>query len=309
MFVIIKKEFGFYQTLFFIGNIMYKLILILIFLWRPLFAIVVVLDAGHGGKDPGYHSHRKYKSEEKQINLLVVKQLGKILKQKIENIKVIYTRQDDTFHNLDKRVEIANQNLADLFISIHCNSSSNQSFSGFRIHIHNHSLIKDSRLAKSITKSVRQSTKQKVLSIQDAHDRNQNLQIIQYTEMPSLLIELGFLSNQREEEFLHTTRGQIQLAQSIAAGIKNFLAREKLTPTGRYQIYKIQLAAFTTSPDLTRAQRAEILDMRLETYAQITKPTQFSHLIGHYHSYKEAQANLTKIKAKGFSKAFIVRVR
>lgn len=288
---------------------MYSLTFSLIFLSQPLLAIVIVLDAGHGGKDPGYHSQRKYKGEEKEINLAVVKQLGTILKQQLKSAKIIYTRQDDTFYTLDRRVEIANQNLADLFISIHCNSSSNEAFSGFRIHIHNHTLSKDSQLAKYIHKSVRQSTQRKILDIQDARDRNQNLQIIQYTEMPSLLIELGFLSNRSDEEFLHTEWGQSQLARSIALGIKNFLAHEKPFPTGRYQIYKIQLAAFKTSPDLSQEQRQGILNMRLETYAQIGKPTQFHHLVGHYHSYKEARHNLKKIQTAGFKKAFIVRVR
>ena len=282
---------------------------ILIFISQPLWAIVIVLDAGHGGKDPGYHSHRKYKSEEKELNLLVVKQLGDIIENEIESATVIYTRRDDTFLSLDKRVELANQNLADLFISIHCNSTSNQAFSGFRIHIHNRALVKDFQLAKAIQKQVRQTTKRKVLAIQDATDRNQNLQIIQYTEMPSLLIELGFLSNRREEEFLHTTWGQTQLARAIAAGIKSFLKHHRLVPTGRYQIYKIQLAAFTTTPDLTQEQRQGILDMRLETYRAISKPNQFHHLVGHYHSREEAQSNLVKIQAAGFPKAFIVRVR
>ena len=281
-----------------------------LFLLSPsLLAIVIVLDPGHGGKDPGYHNQIQSDSKEKDINLAVAKRLGKVLQTEISALKIIYTRQSDVFVSLNKRVEIANQHLADLFISIHCNSSSNQQASGLRIHLHNKQLKKDRQLAEYIYKSLKQSTKRKILDLQDAFDRQQNFQIIQYTEMPSLLIELGFLSNRHERDFLQTSVGQQQLVKAIALGIKNFLAKHRLVPTDRYQLYKIQLAAFKTLPDLSQEQREKILNMRLETYAKIGESIQFQHLVGHYHSYEEARYNLKKIQKVGFKSAFIVRVR
>ena len=85
---------------------------------------VVVLDAGHGGKDPG---NRGGGFNEKDIALSIVLKVGKEL-EKNENIKVIYTRSTDVFIELDKRAEIANDAKADLFISVHCNAHNSQAY-------------------------------------------------------------------------------------------------------------------------------------------------------------------------------------
>ena len=88
-------------------------------------AFVVVLDAGHGGKDPGRPTDFGYK--EKDIALKIVLKIGENL-EKQKNIKVIYTRKTDVFIELRKRASIANKADADLFVSIHCNAHSSQAF-------------------------------------------------------------------------------------------------------------------------------------------------------------------------------------
>ena len=87
----------------------------------------VVIDAGHGGHDPGATNGRIY---EKNITLSVAKRLGDLIKRNYPSVKVIYTRDDDTFVELYKRADIANKNNADLFISIHVNSVDNRSVRG-----------------------------------------------------------------------------------------------------------------------------------------------------------------------------------
>ena len=94
----------------------------------------VVIDPGHGGKDPGAPGPDS-KSSEKHIVLNISKLLGAKIKEAYPSVKVAYTRTGDTFPKLTDRVKIAHDNNADLFISIHCNSSVNKSASGSSAHI------------------------------------------------------------------------------------------------------------------------------------------------------------------------------
>jgi N-acetylmuramoyl-L-alanine amidase len=86
---------------------------------RDLNINTVVIDAGHGGKDSGTSGHV---SKEKDIALKIALELGKTIQKYLKDVKVIYTRTNDTFIELEERAQIANKNGADLFISIHCNS-------------------------------------------------------------------------------------------------------------------------------------------------------------------------------------------
>ena len=87
----------------------------------------IVIDPGHGGKDPGSVGKISY---EKDIALSISLELGRIIKENLPEVKVIYTRKDDSFPSLYKRAAIANKNNADLFLSIHCDSFSNESVYG-----------------------------------------------------------------------------------------------------------------------------------------------------------------------------------
>ena len=89
---------------------------------------VVVIDAGHGGKDPGCHGHSKI--NEKDVALNIALKLGKIIEENLPDVRVIYTRKDDRFIELWQRAAIANRNKADLFISVHCNAHTSTSLNG-----------------------------------------------------------------------------------------------------------------------------------------------------------------------------------
>ena len=90
---------------------------------------IVVIDAGHGGKDPGAVSANK-NIREKDINLKVALMVGETIKNRHPEIKILYTRDKDIFVGLNERARMANQANADLFISIHCNAATNRSAKG-----------------------------------------------------------------------------------------------------------------------------------------------------------------------------------
>ena len=94
----------------------------------------IVIDPGHGGKDPGAPGPDS-KNSEKHIVLKISRLLGEKIKKEYPSVKVVYTRNGDTFPKLTDRVQIAHDNNADLFISIHCNSSSKKAASGSSAHI------------------------------------------------------------------------------------------------------------------------------------------------------------------------------
>jgi N-acetylmuramoyl-L-alanine amidase len=82
----------------------------------------VVLDAGHGGRDPGNLGTRRYKTVERDIALAVTLRIGEYIEEYLPELKVVYTRSDNTTVTLERRAEIANEAEGDLFISIHCDS-------------------------------------------------------------------------------------------------------------------------------------------------------------------------------------------
>lgn len=95
----------------------------------------IVLDAGHGGKDPGALGTGRYPKTEKHIALDVTLKVGKYLEEAFPEMKVIYTRTGDTFPTLKDRTDLANNSNADLFISIHCDAFTKSSAKGSSSHV------------------------------------------------------------------------------------------------------------------------------------------------------------------------------
>ena len=91
---------------------------------------LIMIDAGHGGSDPGNLGTKRYKTTEKDVTLKVALKLGKYIEEKIPDVKVIYSRKDDSYPTLKQRTEKANKEKVDLFISIHCDSFHKESAHG-----------------------------------------------------------------------------------------------------------------------------------------------------------------------------------
>ncbi len=184
---------------------------------------VVVVDAGHGGYDVGNEcSDLQRFKQEKDVVLPVALQLGGYLENLLENVKVVYTRKDDTFISLEKRAEIANEASADLFISIHANHNPIKSIYGAQVHIHNEDIKFSKVFAKKLMHQLSERAQRKVLKIQTTDSRGHNLFVLQNTKMPAVLVELGFMSNPSEELYLNSEYGQTILASAIFRAVRDY---------------------------------------------------------------------------------------
>ena len=225
----------------------------------------VVLDAGHGGKDPGTIGS-KSTNREKDIVLNVVKEIGRLISTNQPDIKVVYTRSTDVFVELGRRAEIANNAKADLCVSVHVNSVAKggsssvygvQSYSltlstadvNMEVEKRENSVIhlessgaqskykyNDSSEAKIMWELMQDTDlKESVSFAKMAQNemvtnggrsnkgvRQANFAVLRLTYMPSVLLEIGFISNPSEEEFLMSKAGQNTIAKCIYNAIVKY---------------------------------------------------------------------------------------
>ncbi|MDP4088920.1 MAG: N-acetylmuramoyl-L-alanine amidase [Bacillota bacterium] len=184
---------------------------------RKQFTIVV--DAGHGGWDPG--SVGPNGTKEKAINLSVALKLGRILES--NNIRIIYTRRNDVVAMTNQkaellhRAEIANKNAADLFVSIHLNYSDYKSARGTETYYYPTS-TKARKLATIIQAQIAKDVKSKNRGI-----KAEDFSVLRNVSAPSVLVELGYISNFSEEALLRKDAYQDKLAMAIAAALLKYI--------------------------------------------------------------------------------------
>jgi len=221
----------------------------------------VVLDAGHGGHDPGKVGYKKYK--EKDVALKITLAIGEFLSEN-KGINVIYTRKTDVFIDLYKRGNIANKANADLLVSIHCNAHSSQAYGaetwvlGLHANKQNFEVAKAENAVILLEDNYKENYKgfdpnspesMIGLTLMQEEYLDQSLQLASIIQnnftnklkrksrgvkqagfvvlfqsyMPSILIETGFLTNKTEANYLNSKNGQSKFAQTIADGIETYL--------------------------------------------------------------------------------------
>lgn len=185
---------------------------------------IIVIDAGHGGKDEGTAS-RKDNYEEKSLTLatsiLVQSQLRKL------GYKTILTRQTDIFVPLLRRSELANSHQAKVFVSIHYNYSQNHSALGTEIYYYaDKKGSKRTNLSRILGEELltHLETEANVIS---RGVKTGNFSVIRETKMPAILLEVGFLSNPKERERLLDPRYRMKIAKGVALGIHSYLRKVK----------------------------------------------------------------------------------
>lgn len=223
---------------------------------------VIVIDAGHGGRDSGARGARSY---EKDITLAIALKTGAYIEEHLSNVKVIYTRETDKFVDLRDRADIANKNHADLFISIHANWASQKNVQGTETFImgitkdkqnlevamkENEVILLESDFKRnyqgfdpttpesyimfSLTQNIYQeqstSLASKIqsqfkdrVSRRDRGVKQAGFWVLFMTTMPSVLTETGFITNLAEERFLNSKEGQEYLASAIFRACRDYI--------------------------------------------------------------------------------------
>ena len=269
---------------------------------------VVVIDAGHGGHDPG--ALGKF-SKEKTINLNVALKLGRQIKRNCPDVKVIYTRERDVFIPLGKRADIANNAKADLFISIHTNSVAKNNtakgastwtlglaksdanlevakrensvilyesdyktrYAGFNPNSAESYIIfefmqdkymsQSVHLASLVQKEFRHTCKRADRGVHQA-----GFLVLKASAMPSILVELGFISHPEEERYLNSEAGSTTLANGIFRAFLSYKREHEIRMTG---------SSRTVLPEETDAGKIEEVDTIEEktntTRETVQKPT------------------------------------
>lgn len=225
----------------------------------PREKFTVVLDAGHGGQDPGNRGSGFF---EKDIALQIVLNIGAEL-EKLPDVKVIYTRKTDVFVTLAGRAEIANKAEADLFISVHCNAHNSQAHGTetFVLGLHRNednlkvamrenqviyleedyevtydgfnpnspesyiglTLMQEEYLDQSVLLAdYVQKNFTRDLKLTDRGVKQAGFLVLRQTYMPSVLIETGFLTNKTEGTFLNSRSGQDKISDAIVQAVKNY---------------------------------------------------------------------------------------
>ncbi|MEZ5147428.1 MAG: N-acetylmuramoyl-L-alanine amidase [Bacteroidales bacterium] len=237
----------------------------------------VIIDAGHGGKDPGALGKN---TKEKDIVLAVAQLTGKYIQENLTDVEVVYTRDSDEFIELHKRAQIANESGADVFISIHCNSNKSSKPFGAETYVMGlHKSVENLEVAKtenaaiyfeddyktqyegfnpdsdedyivlnmfqnaSIDQSIElsayvQNQFRERVGRKDRGVKQAGFWVLYKTTMPGILIELGFLSNPEEEKFLMSKEGQEYMASAIYRAFRDYKVEYEEKANGLKPIVK-----------------------------------------------------------------------
>lgn len=225
-------------------------------------AMTVVIDAGHGGKDPGNLGTGRYKTAEKDITLAVAHKTAAYIEERVPGVRIVMTRSGDTYPTLPDRVRMANEAEADLLLSIHCDSFEKSSAIGSSTFVmglgkseaslrvaskenaaifqENSSETKgfdpndpDTFIALALKQEIYlerslqladliQTQFRERVGRKDRGVRQAGYYVTAYANMPSVLVELGFLTNPKEEDFLRSEQGQDYMASALFRAFRSY---------------------------------------------------------------------------------------
>ena len=305
----------------------------------------LVIDPGHGGKDPGNTGNGYL---EKKIALSIGLKIGERLK-KYKNISVIYTRKTDVFVDLYRRAKIANDVKADLFISIHCDAHTSNAYGAgtFVLGLHANErnfkiaqkensvifleddyqqkyegfdpnnpesvislvLMQEDYLDKSIVAAnfIQKSFVNR-LKRRDRTVKQAGFLVLRNTFMPSVLVETGFLTNKSEGSYLNSNKGQNEMADAISEAIINYF--EALDNPSKSSENLTRIDNYEFKIQISASKR--LLPLKSYNFNGLTNLSVekvgsiYKYFFGSTNSYNEAKKLLRKSKSSGYKSSFIV---
>lgn len=318
----------------------------------------VIIDAGHGGHDPGNLGTGKYRNSEKHIALEVALRAGQLIERELRGVEVIFTRETDKFLELRERTALANEEDADLFISVHCDAFTSSSPEGSSSYVmgknHGDENMRVAQTENSVifleenyeenyegfdpsrpetyialtlyqnhfqyqSISLAQKMQNQFTHHAERRDRGvkqQPLYVTSRAAMPAVLIELGFLTNSKEEQFLNSDQGQQKMAESIFRAVRDYKkeidrlqsANKESAATERLEtdeipsvVFRVQVKTSSREMDVDHPffkGEKDIVMHRSGAY--------FKYSIGAYSDYDLARQEALKLRKDGFKGAFVV---
>jgi N-acetylmuramoyl-L-alanine amidase len=213
----------------------------------------IVLDAGHGGHDPGAVANGL---KEKDLTLTIVKHIGRMLSE-YENAEVHYTRTDDRYLSLEERAAIANKLKADLLISVHINAGGG---TGFESYVYNGNVSAATIAYQNV---IHAEIMKAIGNVKDRGKKRANYAVLRETNMPAILTENLFIDNRNDAAKLKSEQFLLQVAHGHVQGIVKAFglkkkAQPKPTPSQPQQkssdkkLYRVQVGAFTERENAER---------------------------------------------------------
>lgn len=291
--------------------LVFSLLMISLCLHAAKTEVTILIDPGHGGKDPGHLSVAKSHLQEKDLNLLISKKIGHYLEHNLSNVTVLYTRTTDVYPSLDDRVKQANSTNVDYMMSIHCNGSDNTDIQGTETHIHNFESKEAYKWALQVEKQFKSRAGRKSRGIKTGADIGHSLQILKFTKMPTILIECGFLTNVAEAAYLNSEYGQEIIASAIFRATRAFLKAahptidfSPQTITGPSFKVQIMSSIDPLETDIAEFKRLgyEVERVKINSSSMY----KYKYFIGPFESKKLARKAQKEVQDKGYKDAFIV---
>jgi len=307
----------------------------------------VVVDAGHGGKDPGNTGNGFL---EKEIALSIALKLGKKLED--NDIKVVYTRKSDVFVDLFDRANIANRSNAQLFISIHCDSHTSQAYGAGTFVLGLHANQRNFEIAKKensviffeddyintyegfdpnnpesvigLTLMQEEYLDQSIVAasyiqnsfVEKLKRKNRTVKqagfiVLKYTYMPSVLVETGFLTNKSEGAYLNSLKGQNEMADAISSAVidyKNDFFQNLSTTSLTNDLNESKILYRVQIAASARLLELKPYNFRgLKSVDVVRDGNLYKYLYGKHNTLEDAKKSLNDAKKSGYQSSFIVK--